>query len=284
MNIYFVFLLYQEADIAAGALSLQPWRKKVVDFTRPFMEVGIATVLVKPPEGKAPPFISPKELANQHDISYGLIPGTLTQHFFRTTNDTMLQKMYENMYNSHPSVFEWTSTKGIARVRESGGKYVFFVESAFAEYLTNQKPCDLMILDELLNPKDYAFAVQKGSDLLKKINRALRILYNDGIIERLHQKWWRGKCGKGRRRGKSRDRFRNTEVADSNTEYQPTRDRNRNKKKETYQGEPVTKEEKTNHETKGWTRNAPRRLSCGPCISYSLVVLVYTVVLSLTIV
>ena len=42
------------------------------------------------------------------------------------------------------------------------------LESVFANYLVGQPPCDLVTLDVLLNPSDYAFALQKGSSLTKK--------------------------------------------------------------------------------------------------------------------
>ena len=75
-------------------------------------------------------------------------------------------------------------------------RYVFFVESVFAEYLAGQPPCDLVLLDELLNPSYYAFAVQKHSRLLPHINKAILQLDESGALDRLKRRWWRGKCSR----------------------------------------------------------------------------------------
>lgn len=142
------------------------------------------------------PVKTPYDLAYQSSILYGLIPGTLTWNYFRTSNDTAIRIMWDKMYSTRPSVFEWTSRKGIERVRESNGKYVFFVESAFADYLTSQRPCNLGVMDQLLNPRENAFALQKGSNLLRRVNRAIRTLAQENTIARLHRKWWKGKCNR----------------------------------------------------------------------------------------
>ena len=182
--------------MAAGALTVRPWREKIIDFTIPFMESGIATVLKRPADGADPPIESPRELLNATGLRYGCIPGSLTQSFFRTSRDRDYSKMWHIMSTTLPSVFEWTSRKGIARVRESNGRYVFMLESVFANYLVGQPPCDLILLDVLLNPSDYAFALQKGSSLTKRINRAMTQLKEAGVIDKLYRKWWRSKCSK----------------------------------------------------------------------------------------
>lgn len=196
----------QEADVAAGALSIVPSRKEVVDFTIPFMQAGIATIISKPPPGSDLPITHPRELVNQSDIKYGCIPGSLTYQFFKTTNDTTYRQMWQTMLKfseMDDSVFAWTSAAGVQRVRESKGKYVFFLESTFAEYLVNQRPCDLMMLDEFLNPTDYAFAVQKNSRLKKRINNAIQTLLDNGVVDRFRERWWKEKCRRsGQRRRK----------------------------------------------------------------------------------
>ena len=234
------------------------------------MEVGIATVVKRPPEGEEPPVRTPWELASHEDMEYGMIPGTLTQHFFRTSNDSVIRKMWERMYSARPSVYEWTSRKGIERVRESNGNYAFFVESAFAEYLVSQPPCDLMLLDQFLNPKQYAFAVPRKSKFLKKLNRALRYLLFQGYVDDIFHKWWFGKCDvnypasfdewtRNRKRGQNRDRQQDMTDYEHNPDdydnYGNPDDRSGN----SYQNDKDPKSTPPPH--KGWTRNAPRRLN-----------------------
>ncbi len=160
------------------------------------MESGIATVVKRPPEGEPLPIESPRDLLNSTKLRYGCIPGSLTQAFFRTSPDKDYRKMWHIMSTTLPSVFEWTSRKGMARVRESNGRYVFMLESVFASYLVGQPPCDLVMLDILLNPSEYAFALQKGSKLTKKINRAIKQLKEAGVIDKLYRRWWKSKCSR----------------------------------------------------------------------------------------
>jgi len=104
------------------------------------------------------------------------------------------------MSTATPSVYEWTSRKGVQRVRDSNGDYAFFLESVFAKHLVGEKPCDLKVLDDYLNPSYYSFAVAKKSKLRKRLNKALAALEKNGVLERLKQKWWRGRCNKNKGR------------------------------------------------------------------------------------
>lgn len=237
----------QEADVAAGALSVRPWRRQFVEFSVPFMESGIATVLKRPGPPGAPgdaspplPIESPRDLLNASGLRYGCIPGSLTQAFFRTSPDRDYRKMWHVMSTTLPSVFEWTSRKGIARVRESNGNYVFMLESVFASYLVGEPPCDLVMLDILLNPSEYAFAMQKGSGLVKKINRALTQLKEAGVVDKLYRRWWKSKCERrynrkhslkdesfkddstsGRKKGRRKDKKNEPEVEEVEPEVTP---------------------------------------------------------------
>ena len=193
-----MLLPFQEAHIAAGALSVKPTRIQVVDFSYPFMEVGIAAVVMKASSGSLFNITSPYQLANESSISkaitYGLIPGSQTYHYFRLSNHSAIQTMWRQMMITHPSAFEWTSQSGVDRVRKTKGKYVFFVESSFAQYLTSKPPCELSYLSELLNPSQYALAFKKGNPLKKKVNKIIESLQVNGVIDKLQNKWWKRKC------------------------------------------------------------------------------------------
>ena len=171
---------------------------RVVDFTNPYLQVGIAAVLKKSSataeRHEQRLVTSPTDLANQSDISYGCIRGSQTYNYFRSSTNSLIKNMWRHMITSEPSAFEWGSKEGVERVRKSEGKFAFLVESVFAEYLAYQPPCDLYVSQRLIKPSDYAFAVQKNSALLKKINDILELFQSNGVIERLHHKWWRSKC------------------------------------------------------------------------------------------
>lgn len=183
----------QEADIAAGALSVKPTRIQYVDFSHPFMEVGIATVVKKSTIAKLS-FDSPYVLANRSDIAYGLIPGSQTYHYFRLSNHSAISKMWSTMSKAEPSVFEWSSRKGVDRVRSMNGTYAFFLESSFAQYLASESPCDVTYLKEYLSPSEYALALRQNGPLKTRINKALSKLKDSGILDKIKDKWWKKKC------------------------------------------------------------------------------------------
>ena len=50
-------LIDKQADLAVGAVTISYNREQVVDFTKPFMHLGIS-ILYRKPEGKAPDLFS----------------------------------------------------------------------------------------------------------------------------------------------------------------------------------------------------------------------------------
>ena len=180
--------------MAAGALSITSARKQVVDFTRPFMTAGVAGVFKRTPASAGMIGSFPLDLADRMDLHFGLIPGSLTYHYFRTSNDTQVKRLWHRITTEDPPRYEWSSDSGITHVRNSTGDYVFFVESLFAEYQVTKPPCNLLLLDNLVNLSEYAFAVGRGSSLKRKISRALEALEGKGIIQKLKEKWWNQSC------------------------------------------------------------------------------------------
>lgn len=74
------------------------------------------------------------------------------------------RRISETMRGSH-DVLVTTRMEGVERVRTSEGKYVFFTETPFAEYVNNRRPCDTKIIVENFNTQFFGLAVQQGSPL-----------------------------------------------------------------------------------------------------------------------
>lgn len=193
-QIVLLWCTLQEAHVAAGAMSIRPSRQEVIDFTVPYMQSGITAVLKDTLQPSLDAVKTPLDLANQSAVSYGCIPGTQTYYYFRNSNGTIINRMWQQMTSADPSVFEMGSQLGIQRVRDSNGSYAFLLENLFAEYLSSQPPCELRVLNGFLNLSKYAFAVKKNSPLLHSLNEILRSLVDGGVVERLKKKWWRGEC------------------------------------------------------------------------------------------
>ncbi len=67
-------------------------------------------------------------LAKQQEIKYGSLRNGTTSAFFEKSNVTVFQEMWTTMQKSSSEVFVATNDEGVAKVRNSKGKYAFFIE------------------------------------------------------------------------------------------------------------------------------------------------------------
>ncbi|NXY43771.1 GRIA4 protein, partial [Ceuthmochares aereus] len=109
------------------------------------------------------------------------------------------EKMWTYMKSAEPSVFTRTTAEGVARVRKSKGKFAFLLESTMNEYIEQRKPCDTMKVGGNLDSKGYGVATPKGSPLRNAVNLAVLKLNEQGLLDKLKNKWWydKGECGSG---------------------------------------------------------------------------------------
>ncbi|NWR14074.1 GRIA2 protein, partial [Emberiza fucata] len=109
----------------------------------------------------------------------------------------VFDKMWTYMKSAEPSVFVRTTAEGVARVRKSKGKYAYLLESTMNEYIEQRKPCDTMKVGGNLDSKGYGIATPKGSSLRTPVNLAVLKLSEQGVLDKLKNKWWydKGECG-----------------------------------------------------------------------------------------
>ncbi|XP_032400991.1 glutamate receptor 4a isoform X1 [Xiphophorus hellerii] len=145
------------------------------------------------------PIESAEDLAKQTEIAYGTLDSGSTKEFFRRSKIAVYEKMWSYMKSAEPSVFTRTTAEGVARVRKSKGKYAFLLESTMNEYTEQRKPCDTMKVGGNLDSKGYGIATPKGSLLRNAVNLAVLKLNEQGLLDKLKNKWWydKGECGSG---------------------------------------------------------------------------------------
>ncbi|KAK5925274.1 hypothetical protein CgunFtcFv8_017811 [Champsocephalus gunnari] len=143
------------------------------------------------------PIESAEDLAKQTEIAYGTLDSGSTKEFFRRSKIAVYEKMWSYMKSAEPSVFVKTTPDGVARVRKSKGKFAFLLESTMNEYIEQRKPCDTMKVGGNLDSKGYGVATPKGSALGTPVNLAVLKLSEQGILDKLKNKWWydKGECG-----------------------------------------------------------------------------------------
>ncbi|CAM9146561.1 unnamed protein product, partial [Lampetra fluviatilis] len=145
------------------------------------------------------PIESAEDLAKQMEIAYGTLDSGSTKEFFRRSKLAVFEKMWSYMKSAEPTVFVRTTPEGVARVRKSKGKYAYLLESTMNEYIEQRKPCDTMKVGGNLDSKGYGIATPKGSDLGNAVNLAVLKLNEQGLLDKLKNKWWydKGECGSG---------------------------------------------------------------------------------------
>ncbi|XP_036825762.1 glutamate receptor 1-like isoform X2 [Oncorhynchus mykiss] len=145
------------------------------------------------------PIESAEDLAKQTEIAYGTLDAGSTKEFFRRSKIAVFEKMWSYMKSADPSVFVKTTDEGVMRVRKSKGRYAYLLESTMNEYIEQRKPCDTMKVGGNLDSKGYGIATPKGSPLRNPVNLAVLKLNEQGLLDKLKNKWWydKGECGSG---------------------------------------------------------------------------------------
>nr|XP_043897852.1 glutamate receptor 1-like isoform X2 [Solea senegalensis] len=145
------------------------------------------------------PIEGAEDLAKQSEISYGTLEGGSTKEFFSRSKIAVFEKMWSYMRSAEPSVFVRNTDEGVLRVRKSKGKYAYLLESAMNEYIEQRKPCDTMKVGGNLDSKGYGVATPKGSPLRNPVNLAVLKLNEQGLLDKLKNRWWydKGECGVG---------------------------------------------------------------------------------------
>ncbi len=182
--------IFQDADIAAGAVTVTPRRKEVVDFTQPFMTFK-STALIKKPKKRKSRIKSVRSLL-QSSSNYGVIQNSVTQDSFSHSGDPIYQRMWARMATFWPPAFVQSIQEGVERVRRE--KYAFILDAPTAEYIASRQPCEFYTLEPFLEVRQYAFAMRKGDEIVTSLNVALQRILDTREMQQMYLKWWRGEC------------------------------------------------------------------------------------------
>nr|NP_001191398.1 glutamate receptor subunit protein GluR3 precursor [Aplysia californica]AAP41205.1 glutamate receptor subunit protein GluR3 [Aplysia californica] len=143
------------------------------------------------------PIDSAEDLARQTDIQYGTIISGSTRAFFQNSEFQTYKRMWAYMTSAQPNVFVQKHEDGIARVRDSGGKYAYLTESTTIEYVSSRKPCDTLKVGNNLNSDGFGIGTPLGSDLKNKLNFAVLELRENGDLAKWEKHWFdQGDCEK----------------------------------------------------------------------------------------
>jgi len=139
--------------------------------------------------------VSVEDLARQNTVEFGAVEGGTTMRFFKDSDTEIYQRLWSVM-NSNPDFNVKSNKEGIQKVRDGKGKYVFFMESPSAKFVTERK-CDLETIGGLINEFQYAIGMPLNSEYRNPINQAILRLQESGTLKRLEKKWWEYERGGG---------------------------------------------------------------------------------------
>jgi hypothetical protein len=89
--------------------------------------------------------------------------------FFEGSQVSLYRQMYSQMRQKNTFV---SSTKaGVAKARE--GNYAYLTEQPYLDYYNQRKPCNTMLLNNLLTAKSYGFGLQRNSPYVNELSVAI---------------------------------------------------------------------------------------------------------------
>ncbi|XP_042145588.1 glutamate receptor 1-like [Ixodes scapularis] len=134
-----------------------------------------------------------EELSMQNKVKFGTLRTGGVQEYFEESQYRTNKLIWEAM-KTERHVLVGTRQEGVGRVRSSDGKYVFFTESLFADYVNGRRPCDTKVIGEVFATQYFGLAVTPGSPLREKLNEAIVNMTESGEIDEMKAKWWASEC------------------------------------------------------------------------------------------
>jgi len=176
------------ADIGAGDITITSVRETVVDFTHPFMYVGLGLIYTRGARGVAPPFESLEDLARQDTITVGTFQGGSTMNNFKTSSVPALKTLWERMQQNWDSVMASSNQDGVDKVLASNGGHVHVMESASIDYMVARN-CRLRKIGQTFNKKSYGLALPADSRYREAFSLAILKLQESGRMEEIVDRW-----------------------------------------------------------------------------------------------
>ncbi|CAG5127786.1 unnamed protein product [Candidula unifasciata] len=133
-----------------------------------------------------------EDLGQQSEVRVGVIEGGATEQFLLTNRIPQIKHVWARIKQMKGYVS--TLDKAIDKVRKSKKPYAFIAESAMAKYFTKHGPCDIYMVGDFTTIGSYSLAFPVNSSLVKRVDIALLILREKGVLKELEDRWFTGEC------------------------------------------------------------------------------------------
>ncbi|KAI1288036.1 Glutamate receptor ionotropic, kainate 3 [Halotydeus destructor] len=199
-----------EADVAVGDITMTTFREKDLDFTHPFMDLGVSVLhkkhLIPGQDQRSMAIFFPsanyttdvhmtvyKKFENigqllASDVKLGLVNGGSTWAFVSSSKKPLIEKIYTKITAEDGQLP--SNRVGLEKVKNED--FAFLMESTTMEYLMARDPCLYQIGGNLVN-RNYGFVVKQGSPLREQLSQGILALHESGKLIELKEKWWQPK-------------------------------------------------------------------------------------------
>jgi len=171
------------ADIALADVVITAKREESVDFTHPFMSVGLGVLGFK---GLAP--TSLQQLADDDSVKVGTFCCGSTARGLNKSSDPILQRIWTKMQEDPDNHMTYSTVGGINKVLSSRGDYAFILSSDLIDYKV-ARDCRLTQVGKTFLPHGYGLAVAPGSPFREELNKGILKMQEFGRMEMLYKKW-----------------------------------------------------------------------------------------------
>ncbi|WP_075981358.1 transporter substrate-binding domain-containing protein [Bacillus massilinigeriensis] len=158
-----------QLDVAIAGMSITDERKKIVDFSTPYFDAGLTVVVNKDNS-------SIKSADDLKGKTVAVKKGTTGAKYAQDNATKLDIKVVQ--FNDSPAMFQEVA---------NGNADALIEDYPVISYAIAQKDLGLKIVGDRLNGDQYGIAVLKGKnqDLLKKINKGLEELKEDGTYDEI---------------------------------------------------------------------------------------------------
>jgi len=171
------------ADIALADMTITSKREEAVDFTHPFLNIGLGVLGYR---GAAPRSL--QQLADDDSLKVGAFCCGSTAAAFRNSADPLYQKIWAKMQEDPENMMTNSNEDGVDKVLSSRGTYVYIMESGSIDYQVARN-CRLTQVGKTFWPRSYGLALAPGSPYRKELNKGILMMQESGRMEMLVKKW-----------------------------------------------------------------------------------------------
>ncbi|BCR05665.1 amino acid ABC transporter substrate-binding protein [Desulfuromonas versatilis] len=160
-----------QLDVGIAGMTIKPERAEVVDFSDPYYDAGLLILVKSDNEG----------IQSVEDLKGKVVSTKLAT----TSADFVKEKAQAKDVKLFPN-----NDAMFLELMTGGADAVIFDSPVIAEFMRTAGKGQVKVVGPLYMGQSYGIAFPKGSELVPKVNAALKKLKDDGTYLALYRKWF----------------------------------------------------------------------------------------------